>query len=425
MHQDSDRETPLRTEPDDIHAEYERAAFSELSDAQLFDRAAGVVSIPRRDAANSFVLHAPLELMARRLLLPHVAPRFRRAVRERMAWVATSFERAGDPVEPAQSAGYDSVADARDGLLGALFDGDLERIDGTSRLLLDRASADEVLALAGPTIDRLAAAGHAPIAFFLAGRLATTSRSSLTLLRPILRELGRAPQLRVEWVGDAHAPAGSAATFTTALANTPPLGLPGSDFVFPIVHQADRSGLARHIIDASMPAHVAAAATSTLRVAARSMLQDNPDYAPYGWTHCLTLPHAIFEIVPWLPDAHLAAAIAATYVVAFRAAEGSHPLEADWEPEATSTNLLDALDAGTGVAQASWYHAEDAAVAEALPELIGRAACHEDAHVVKYTLACLAAAERDRAQRKLYLAAAASLAAWWAGHPDTTFREDR
>ena len=76
------------------------------------------------------------------------------------------------------------------------------------------------------------------------------------------------------------------------------------------------------------------------------------------------------------------------------------------------------------VAASSWYHASDAMLEQALPELIGRAAIHEDAHVAKYTLACLAAAERDRAQRSLYLAAAASLAAWWAQRPHTAFRDD-
>ena len=61
---------------------------------------------------------------------------------------------------------------------------------------------------------------------------------------------------------------------------------------------------------------------------------------------------------------------------------------------------------------------------QALPELIGRAAIHEDAHFAKYTLACLAAAERDRPQRSLYLAAAASLAAWWAQRPHTAYQDD-
>ena len=111
-------------------------------------------------------------------------------------------------------------------------------------------------------------------------------------------------------------------------------------------------------------------------------------------------------------------------MVGFRAAEGAHPVDPDWVPEPTSVPLLAALDAEPGVAAASWYHAPDDAVAAALPELIGRAAAHEDAHLVKYTLACLAAAERDRAQRALYRAAAAYLAAWWVAHPATAFAGD-
>jgi hypothetical protein len=46
-----------------------------------------------------------------------------------------------------------------------------------------------------------------------------------------------------------------------------------------------------------------------------------------------------------------------------------------------------------------------------------RAATHEDAHLAKYTYACLAAAETDPRQRSLYRAAAASLAAWWFAQP--------
>jgi hypothetical protein len=283
---------------------------------------------------------------------------------------------------------------------------------------------DEIMALAGSTIDMLAAAGHAPIGFFLANRLATTSRSSLALLRPVLRELARAPQLRVRWVGGAGAPTGDGRSFASALAGTPLLGLPGSDFIFPIVSQVDNSEIARDLINATIPADVTMAAVVTLRVAAHSMLQDDPRYAPYGWTHCLTLPHAIFEIMPWLSNRHTAAAIAATYVVGFRAAEGTHSVDPTWEPEPTSIAPLDALDQGPDVAGASWYHASDAARSQALPELVGRAARHQDAHLVKYTLACLAAAARDRPQRSLYLAAAASLGAWWTSTRDTAFRDD-
>lgn len=411
-------------DPDDVHDAYDRAGYAELTDAQLFDVAAHAVSVPRRDPASSFVLHAPLELMARRLLLPLVPPGSRRPVREQMIRVAAAYERAGAPVEPPRAVPFDSAADARRGLLDAIAAGDLERVDAAASHLLDRATLDEVMVLAGPTVDALAAAGHAPIAFFFANRLASTSRSSLTLLRGPLRELARAPQLRVEWVREAGAPTGTATALVRALARTPQLGLPGNDFIFPLVHRVDADGVARDVVDGSLPGRSAEAAAAILRVAARSMLQDDPAHAPYGWTHCLTLPHAICEILPWLPDRRVASAVAATYVVAFRAGESRGPLDTDWIPGRTPTGLLEALDAGPDVAGAAWFHAPERELARALPVLIGRAAGHHDAHVVKYTLACLAAAERDRAQRSLYYAAAASLVAWWSARSDTAFRED-
>jgi hypothetical protein len=412
----------LEIDPDDIEDAYD-AGFAGLTDEQLFALAAAVVSVPRTTAANSFVLHAPLELMARRLLLPLVAPLQRRAVRARMLSVAARYAQADDAVATDGSSRrrFASIDEARPALLAAVTAGDLEAVDDIAVPLLDRATLDEVMALLPAVLDSLAAAGHAPIGFFLASRLAVTSRAALGLLRPLLREVARAPQLRVQWADVVDRPHGDEAALTAALAGTPRLGLPGSDFIFPIVHQVDDRGLARELIEATMPADVTAATRATLRVAARSMLQDDPQFAPYGWTHCLTLPHAIFEVMPWLPDAHRAVAIAATYVVGFRAAESGGGLPTDWRPDPVVKDLVDVLDDEPHVAAAAWYHAPEADVAAALPVLVGRAAGHEDAHLAKYTLACLAARERDRAAGALYLAAAASLVAWWAARPSFSY----
>src|SRR5262249_44452226 len=150
------------------------------------------------------------------------------------------------------------------------------------------------------------------------------------LLRPLLRELARAPQLRVEWVREATTPQGDESSLTAALARTPRLGLPASDFIFPLVHQVDANGVARDVIETTIPADVSRATVAILRVGARSMLQDDPAFARYGWTHCLTLPHAILEIIPWLPDPRAAAAVAATYVAAFRAGEARDALDTGW-----------------------------------------------------------------------------------------------
>jgi hypothetical protein len=416
--------TALGIDPDAIHDEYDRAHFGELSDAELFDRAASAVSVPRRAAADSFVLHAPLELMARHLLLPLVPPRFRREARERMLRVAATYERAGEPVDPTRATAYDSVPEVQRALVAALRAGDLGLVDAAAGQLLRQGNLGEVMALAGPTYDMLAAAGHAPIAFSLVSRCAASNRSSLTLLRPVLRELARGPGLRVHWVDDPGESIGDGTSLVRALGRTPRLGVPGSDFVFPVVHQVDATGVARDVIGPTIPTDVPTAAAATLRVAAHSMIQDDPAYAPYGWTHCLTLPHAIFDIVRWLPDGPRAALVAATYVVGFRAALGGRIIDDDWRPAPSSGDLLDALEEGPTAASASWYAAPESVLARALPELIGQAACHADAHVVKYTWACLAAAARDGTQRPLYVAAAAALAAWWRQHPHTAFRED-
>jgi hypothetical protein len=410
------RRLELAIDPDNIEADYDRGGYGELSDAQLFDVAARVIATPKRADASSFVLHAPLELMARCLLLPQVAPDQRRAVRERMLWVAASYERAGEPVDHPRVRAFASVDDARRRLLDAVAQGDLDAVDTSASWFLEVATLDDVMALAAPTLHLLGAAGHAPIGFFLSSRLAATSRSSLALLRPLLYQLARAPQLRIQWLEDAHLTFGDEARFVAALAGTPRLGLPGSEFIFPIVHQVDDL-VAHDVLGGAIPEGVSEASAATLRIAALSMLQDDPRFAPYGWTHCLTLPHAIVEIIPWLSDQRRASAIAATYVVAFRAAEGRADIDTRFAPEPTPVMLLDALEAEPVVAAGAWYHAPNATLEDALPQLVARAARHEDAHLAKYTLACLAAAERDVGARRIYLAAAASLAAWWATHP--------
>jgi len=89
-------------------------------------------------------------------------------------------------------------------------------------------------------------------------------------------------------------------------------------------------------------------------------------------------------------DARTALAIAATYVVGFRAAHGLHP--------------LGALDDEAGL---------DAAADVDLTALASYASTHDDAHLVKYTLACIYAADSDPAWAHTYLTAAQYLADLW------------
>src|SRR5262245_25956527 len=290
----------------DVAAGYAARGFDRLSDEQLFTTVARVVAIPKQEPANSFVLHAPLELLARRALLRYVAPARRDGVRRQLVRVAALYEHAGEAVEPGRGASYESPGAARAALADAIAAKDLVGVDAAAGWLGRHANADDVLALADAALDSLAAAGHANIYFLLLRRTGWASRPALALLRPLAREIARYPEFRVEWLDDTSVAGAdgpdAGARLAGALADTPLLGLPGTDFVFPTVHQVDSGGQARAIVEPTLPVDLRVASAEIQRVAALSMLQDDPTYAPYGWSHCLTLSQAAIGIRHWVDD---------------------------------------------------------------------------------------------------------------------------
>jgi hypothetical protein len=352
---------------------------ADLSDDEVFEQAARLVSRPKAAPANSFELHAPLELLARRILLDRVDPGRREAARGRISWVADKYTQSGESAEASET--------------------------DTEPVLPDELVAG------------LAAAAHAPIYSWLLPRVAPRSPAATTLARPLLHELNRHRDWKIEWIdagpltgsGDDH-------VLTRALLETPRLGLPGSDFIFPIMHQVDTKGVAAEVIAPVLGAgtDLAAAARAIARVAAWSMLQDDPAHAPYGWTHCLTLAQAAANLAPATDNPLRAVAVAATHVVGFRAALGNAPVTDSYDPEPVSVDVIEALDAPPPVAAAAVHHAAASAVAAITTELASRAALHPDAHVVKYTLACFDAADADPDHARLFLSAAAFLHGWWA-----------
>jgi hypothetical protein len=351
-----------------------------LSDNEIFERAARLVSRPKDAPANSFQLHAPLELLARRILLDRVDPARRELARRRITWIAETYAASGEPVSDAD--------------------------DAPPRL----PSSDELVA-------SLAAAAHAPIYFSLLPRVSSRSKAAATLVRPLARELGRYPDWRIEWVdtrplrgsGDEHA-------LTRALLDTPRLGVPGSDFVYPIMHQVDAQGVAADVVGPVLGPGIdlAAATRGIARVAAWSMLHDDPAHAPYGWTHCLTLPQAAAAFAATTQNPLRAVAIAATHVVGFRAALSNAQVADRYEPEPVGVNALEALDASPQIAAAAVHHAPAGVFDAITTELASRAALHPDAHLAKYTLACFDAARADPDHQRLFLSAAAFLHGWWA-----------
>jgi hypothetical protein len=333
------------------------------AERMLVAQCAAVIDVPKAAPPDSFVLHAPLELLARALLLERVPEDARSAARDRISELAATYAAAGPPAEP----------------------------DDVPPLPAATTVDDVVLTLA--------AAGHAPILLELRPRVADVAPTFGNGL--VAMELARYPDWRFEWAAARTATGEPSRDLAERLAAPRSPGDPGSDFIYPTMHLTETSGLAAEVLDAPLrELSVDDARRILLRVAARSMLQDAPAAAPYLWTHCLTLPQAALAAVEAGADPDRAIAVAATYVLGFRAVQGRVRLDPDWNP-------------APGSAAQQVLDKSDHELADVVDEIVTFGALHPDAHVAKYTLACLDATAADPDAGSLFLAAAAHLHEVW------------
>jgi len=340
------------------------------------------MSIPKGAPADSFVLHAPLELMARIQLLSYVLAGARQSALERIEWLAQKYADAGDAVSPPRIV--NDLPDAS-ALIAAVAAGDLDLVDAMAAAWLPQWTAVDVAgALGEALVPSLAAAGHSPIGLSL---LLRDPSLPTTLLRGPLRSLAAQPHWRISWHRSVSGD-GDAEGLYAALRAAPQLGRPGSDFIYPLMTLAVESGEAERLLAPLLSDRydVQSALRTVTRVAAWSMVHDDQTQAPYGWTHALTMPQAVLSLAGVGVSERTALAVAGTFALGFRLAHGTVELPPVIRPTASV---------------ATW------------PELAAEAAQHEDAHLAKFTLACIHAAAADREYEGLYLDAAAHLVQWW------------
>ncbi len=363
--------------------------MAELSDAQLVTAVAGAIARPKRARADSFTLHAPMELTARAGLLPFVTPNLRSAVRLRIAAIAAAYA-PGDEVEPPAPMLTDKVQ-AIEALLAALRDGDPDSADAAITFLIPRLSAAELArALADEIAGCLGAAAHLPI--LLAALSAANAQwgDLNALLRAPVCALAREGRSRLTWIDRTDVIAEGPADLFTALAHPEHVATP-NPFIAPTMLAVEAGGNAwRTLAAATAKLTAQAAQVELLRIAALSMLQDNPDAAPYGWTHCLSLPQGLLALAPSSADPRRLVRAAASYVLGFRATLGRTRLEPCRETPVLKLTVT---------------------------QMASGAGSHHDAHLAKYTLACLNAAATDVEARSLFLSAAEYLITWWTIHP--------
>lgn len=407
----------LATRIDDHRASVTTA----LDDQRLVEHAARVIGVPRREVVDgrfSFVLHAPLELLARAALLPHVLPTHRDRARQRIVALADGYEASGPPLDPPEPASFRSTAAAATALAAAVEAGDLADVDVAAAWLGDRAGPGELVRLlTGTFLDRLSAAGHGNIYLAQLSRTQPRGLPGQMLRHPAQAlALDSTRRIRLPETATHDDPHGTLAQeLLCAVQRVTPVGPPPSDFIAPLVEHAQDNGAFDGLTADGVFIAPNRAPHSLLRFAAHTMLQGALDHAPYGWTHCLTLAQAPLLLADAGGAPGPAAYVASAYLAAHWAGLGRGSVDLEHVPSPVAPDLADALFDEPAIAAGAAWHAADVSRTESL--VATAASINHDAHRVKYTLACLDAAACDPRATRLYLAAAAHLNAWWHAHP--------
>jgi hypothetical protein len=389
-----------------------RCPLAAASDTVLIQAVAASIAPPKAQINSSFLLHAPLELLARAWLLPHVPPYGREDARRRIAEIAVRYAAEGPEIE-SKTKSYPTADAALSELSMALRAGDADAADSALVFLTGRIPIGRLRArLAEPILPLLGAAGHAPVLLMLLEAAPDHVPECGALLRAPLRALALEADRRLTWMDAASGSDGALApTLFDCLAAPPRVETPSTSIAATML-AIERDGYAARILAAATSGVTVRTARRTLlRVAALSMLQDDPVHAPYGWTHSFTLPQAILSLEDALSDVTRAVRIAATHSLGFRATLGHVRLQYPFSPQLQIGSA--APGRKPSVAAAAVFNASADQRQSIRAQLVERAALHADAHLAKYTMTCLVAADRDPQESALYLAAAAYLGAWW------------
>lgn len=373
------------------------ANVQSLDDASLVAHTARQL-VPS-DVESSFLIHAPLELLARAALLPLVPEAHRAAARGRIAAIAHRYQQDFRPAATPAPLEFEDTGHATGTLQRGLDEANAGLVDSAVLWLAARHDVKTLRRVLLPlVIDRVGLAAHAPILFAELPRVSDRMEGLAGLLRAPMHTLATEPgTVTTRLDSDADL---TEQTLESRLGAAPRLRV-DSGFIAPRLHAVQP--LVRSLLGGVDRLPTESVRRTLLRVAALSMLEDDPKGAPYTWTHCLTLPLAVLENADVMANAGGAHVVAATHVLAFRATSGQVTLSRDWRPAGA---LIDRFAPGSP------------ARASALRALVVRAALHHDAHLVKYTRACLDAAAHDPENELLFFAAAERLGEWWDEHPN-------
>ena len=400
---------------------YHSRKLEALSELELFRAAAEIVSQPKLEL-SSFGLHAPLEIMARFNLLSLVSPAERDLARIQMVATACHFQAGGEGVGPPERIRIGRSQDAAVLLRRAVEAGDVESADALCVSLADAGGLQELLdSITDLTLRTLTGAAHTHIGLMMMTRMSgDAGHAALGMARAGIRSLAQAPGLNLKGV-TTHRSLNDPETELASILRTVPVVSPLGPGMVAMMQATEQAGLPDNLLGDALlsnsdEAWCESALRTACRIAALSMLEDKPEPAKYYWTHCLTLPHAAWALTRCLPGRSFAAEAAHTaaiWVMAIRASHGNGNLRPLPELERVEMDLTEALVRSPRMAASVAWFARPDERPRLVRTIATEAAIRNDAHLVKYTWACLDAAVEDPAYAPLYHAAAAYLCSIW------------
>lgn len=404
-------------DPDEIVSAYDALGLEAWSDFDLFRAAAEVISEPSKKF-SSFLLNAPLELLARFCLLSLVAPEDRRLARIQMVATAVVYAHAGPGVNcpPPDETNLGSPVDTIEELRAAIHASDVERSDQLFTILATYVEPRRVIeSIAHASLQTLTGAAHTHLGLMYLSRMpAIAPPEALKMARSGVRFLAAKPDLNLK---PTNGP-GRLDDLAHALATVPHLSKPASS-VQEIIQATEDAGTLDDVLGSGVTRSLndwQELTRTSCRIAALSMIADSVDAAMYGWTHCLTLPQAAWALGRVLTTKAFQAQVvqsAVTWVAAFRAAHGNGALNTHVDLQPSDLDISEALYDSPEAAAAVAYHTAPSARQQLVGIIATEAAVRTEAHLIKFTRACLDLARMDPEEARLYHAAAAYLCALW------------
>ncbi|MDD9964997.1 MAG: hypothetical protein OXR73_02130, partial [Myxococcales bacterium] len=399
-----------------------------------FERVIELVARPKR-RTNSYALHIGMETMARFRLLCRLSGQTRREwARKQAVAMASAYQHLDEDLPAPPPAVGGGSKNPLERLLAAVDVGEVDDADRYAGSVASQMTSDLLIGpLANATLAHLGAAGHAPIFLSLAHRVGT-ALPTMTMLPTIARGLAEGTQHRLgpasveddqQLPGVDRPEEGESIydAFNGALLRAPHVGPAAAGGIRATVEHAMRhtgpalaieQPLRRWTRDrAPTRAAAHAALAGVVAGAARLMLEEPRRDAKYHWTHCLTIPQGVWALSPVLEDRTMALRVATTLAVAFVATKGKSEIRGPLDLPDGGCPLAEALTEDPTLAAAAAWQTPPEAVGQVHEQLAFEASARNDAHLVKFVLACLDGAAMNRRDAPLYRAAAAYLTSIW------------